>query len=65
MLPLPLLNNTYSKPKIEAEQASIFLWSRRTFHLFYPTFAAGGALLKSFQKHCCGDVGGFLVVGVL
>lgn len=24
MLPLPLLNNTYSKPKIEAEQASIF-----------------------------------------
>lgn len=24
MLPLPLLNNTYSKPKIEAEQVSIF-----------------------------------------
>ena len=64
MLPLPLLNNTYSKPKIEAEQAAIFLWSRRTFHLFYPAFAAGGAFTKSLQKLDCEYVGEFRAVGL-
>ena len=64
MLPLPLLNNTYSKLAIEAEQASIFLWSRRTFHLFYPTFAAGGAFTKSLQKLDCEYVGEFRAVGL-
>lgn len=64
MLPLPLLNNTYSKSKIEAEKSRFFLRSRRTFQLFYPAFAAGGAFTKSLQKLDCEYVGEFRAVGL-